>query len=322
MMLPLTSCKLQVGCPKLSAAKLQPATCNLQPAPRAAFSLVEVLVVVSLLALIVLALMDVFSSTQRAFRASVTQSDVLEGSRAAMELITSDLRGMTPSYGTNQPGVVNFGAVNFFTYANGYAYAPLEQSLPGGSIRRTNLLNYFFVLGRENTQWVGNGYIVDTTSTSPLYPLYRFHRTQNISQPPRQLFDLFLFEIQQAQWTNMSHVLDGVVHLVVRPFDPNGIWLTNGYSKFMTPPRNAYFDVPFQGEMNCYFYGNAIPAAVELQLGVIEDRALARAESLPNNVPAAPPNDRRSLYLAGQSGAVHIFRQQVNIQNVDRSAYQ
>ena len=48
------------------------------------FSLVEVLVVVSLLSLIVLALMAVFSSTQKAFRSAVTQTDVLEGGRAGM----------------------------------------------------------------------------------------------------------------------------------------------------------------------------------------------------------------------------------------------
>jgi type II secretory pathway component PulJ len=44
-----------------------------------------VLVVVSLLSLIVLALMAVFNSTQRAFRASITQTDVLEGGRATMD---------------------------------------------------------------------------------------------------------------------------------------------------------------------------------------------------------------------------------------------
>ena len=61
------------------------------------FSMVEVLVTMTLLSLIVLALMAVFNSTQAAFRASVTQTDVLEGSRAAVDLITTDLRTMTPA---------------------------------------------------------------------------------------------------------------------------------------------------------------------------------------------------------------------------------
>ena len=55
---------------------------------------------------------------------------------------------------------------------------------------------------------------------------------------------------------------------------------------------------------------------------LLEDRTLARAESLPNNAPAVPPNDRQTIYLQGQSGVVHLFRQRVSIPNVDRSAYQ
>ena len=47
------------------------------------------LVVMALLSLIVLALMAVFNSTQTAFRASVTQTDILEAGRAAMDLIAA-----------------------------------------------------------------------------------------------------------------------------------------------------------------------------------------------------------------------------------------
>ena len=49
------------------------------------------LVTLALLSLIVLALMTVFNSTQKAFRASLTQTDILESGRLAMGLITSDL---------------------------------------------------------------------------------------------------------------------------------------------------------------------------------------------------------------------------------------
>ena len=63
------------------------------------FTLIEVMVVVVLLSLIVVALMSVFSSTQTAFRASVTQTDILEGGRAAMDMIAQDLKEMAPSLG-------------------------------------------------------------------------------------------------------------------------------------------------------------------------------------------------------------------------------
>jgi type II secretory pathway pseudopilin PulG len=288
-----------------------------------AFSLVELLVVMVLLSLIVLALMTVFNTTQRAFRSSVTQSDVMEGSRAAMDLITTDLRGLTPSTGTN------YGPVNFFVLDNAYNgylalnYVPLQQSLPGSSIFRTNLLNYFFMLGRENTKWIGIGYAVNPTNTSTLYPLYRFYAETNIAASPQGLFNAFTNTVNNGQWTNMSHVMDGVVHLVVRADDPNGVWMTNGYTANQKlTAQNVWFSAPQWGEVGCYFYSNTVPAAVEIQLGVLEDRVLARAES--RGIPGQPPFlvPAQWSYLTNQSGAVHLFRQRVTIPNVDPSAYQ
>jgi type II secretory pathway pseudopilin PulG len=284
-----------------------------------AFSLVEILVVVSLLSLIVLALMAVFSTTQRAFRAAVTQSDVLEGSRAAVELMTADLRGLTPSGGGSN--YVTFGAVNFFSLANNSS--PLVQSLPGSTFSRTNLLNYFFVLGRENTKWTSTAYIVDTSSSSPLYPLYRFYAETNTANSPWTLYNLFVSQIQSAQWhTNMSHIIDGVVHLTARAYDTNGVWINNNNSlRPYTNAANAEFVYAptfanSYGEVQLFMYSNTVPAAVELELGVLEDRTRARAESLPFSSVA------QGTYLAGQSGAVHVFRQRVSIPNVDPSAYQ
>src|SRR5208282_4111864 len=82
-------------------------------APRA-FTLIELLVAITLLSLIVLALMAVFNSTQTAFRASVTQTDVLEGGRAAMDMMTSDLRQMAPSQGYYSSS--DFVTLNGFVY--------------------------------------------------------------------------------------------------------------------------------------------------------------------------------------------------------------
>jgi prepilin-type N-terminal cleavage/methylation domain-containing protein len=312
---------------------------------RRGFSLVELLITMTLLSLIVLALMAVFSSTQRAFRASVTQTDVLEGSRAAMDLISTDLRNLVPC-----DGHYNWtdGGVNFFSLDNNYpvyiynvlnnvplpslGYWPLPQSLPGSSVQRTNLLNYFFILGRENMKWTGVGYVVDVTNNSPMYPLYRFYAETDVRNNPYLLFSNFVTEVYYSKWTNMSHVLDGVVHLTARAYDKNGAWLTNGYASYYgaaswktnLPPNVFFYEPPsplYPGEVGCYFFSNAVPAAVEFELGVMEDRTMQRASSLPNDLPLAPPQDRRTLYLQGQSGHVHLFRQRVAIPNVDPSAY-
>jgi hypothetical protein len=267
--------------------------------------------------------MAVFGSTQRAFRASVTQADVLESGRATVDLITRDLRGLTPSGGVSNVPPNNYYPVNFFVVANSTFYTPLVQSLPGASIGRTNLLNYFFVLGRENTKWTGVGYVVDTapSGSGPLYPLYRFYAETNILNSPGTLYSAFADQLVNARFTNMSHLVDGVVHLTVRAFDREGRWIQNARFPYYTNALETFFLQPSHGEAQFYMFSNTLPASVELEMGILEDRALARAESLPNDVPA-PPGDRRTLYLQGQSGSVHLFRQRVSIPNFDSTAYQ
>jgi len=317
---------------------------NRQSAIANAFSMVELLVAMTLLSLIVLALMAVFNSTQQAFRSSVTQTDILEGSRAAVDLITTDLRGMTPSDGVSNyvsggNNTYSYGGVNFFSSDNSYAdcsysganliYQPMRQSLPGSDTLRANVLNYFFILGRNNQKWTGVGYVVNATNTSPLYPLYRFYAETNIAASPYGLFTDFINTINESQWTNMSHVLDGVVHLTVRAYDINGYWMTNTtqfHGPLQTTNKNIAFVLPViptrsGGEVGFYFYTNAVPAAVELQLGVIEDRTLQRVESL-GNPAGLGLSTAQSNYLAQQSGHVYLFRQRVSIPNVDPSAYQ
>jgi hypothetical protein len=271
-----------------------------------AFTLVEVLVVVVLMSFIILALMAVFNSTQAAFRASITQTDVLEGGRAAMGLIKSDFESMTPSFGN--------GAVNFSTAVVTGTNTPLVQSLTGSGYLRTNVLEEFFILTRQNTTWTGVGYLVDLTSTNYLNPLYRFSISTNVmaQNVPAMLYTNFL----TASIASMSHLMDGVVDLRVRAYDTNGLWMTNGYPfGYTSIARNVWFSGPAWGEVGFYMYSNTLPASVEIQLGVLEDRTLQRAESIPDS-------NTRSNYLAQHAGQVHLFRQRIPIRNVDPSAYQ
>ena len=298
---------------------------------RSAFSLVELLIVMTLLSLIVLALMDVFSSTQRAFRASVTQTDILEGSRAAMELMTSDLRRMSPSMDLSNrldygPGFSRYG-VNFFVTNNdnSYVYQPLIQPLTGSGASRTNLLQWFFILGRDRNKWIGTGYAVNSSATSDIYPLYRFYGETNVSLDAAVLFNNFVADVYQG-CTNMSHIMDGVVHLVVRAYDLNGTVMTNGYAFGQSPPKNIWFSPPYPpvtGEIGFAMFNNALPASVELQMAVLEDQAVKRVASrgAPGQ-PVSPAQVAQWNYLQSLSGRVHVFRQHVTIQNVDRSAYQ
>ena len=295
--------------------------CNSQFAIRnsAAFTLVEVMVVAAMLVLIVLALMTVFNGTQTAFRAGITQTDVLESGRAVSDLIKSDLEGMTPSYGVSNV------TVNFYMNTN-LGYTPLIQPLPGGTQPRSYVLENFFILTRQNRTWTGVGYVVDTSSSSPINPLYRFSMSTNVmAADPVVLFNIFTNFVATSAFTNMSHLVDGVVNLRVRAYDTNGYWMTNTteiYGGQFVTNRNVLFSAPVLGEVGFYMYSNTVPASVEMELDVLEDRTLQRAESLPNNVPVPPPLDRRTLYLQDHAGQVHVFRQRAWIRNVDPSAYQ
>ena len=301
--------------------------------PERGFTLIEILVVLVLLSLIVFALMAVFSNTQRAFRASVTQTDSLESGRAVMDLITGDLETMAPSYGVSNTFINNgqlntLEPVNFATFVKtfpAYPGSPLLQSLvgsPSGALR-TNVLEDVFILGKGNINgvpsWIATGYSVTTNlADGTLYPLYRFYMTTNASSGPWGQWGLYN-QFISFQYTNAnlwSHLMDGVVDLTVRSYDTNGVWMINGYANpsFVPVPHNVYFDQSIYGEMGSIFFGNAVPASVQVVMGTMEDHTLQHAEGL--------AGANQSNYLSNASGQVHLFTRRVWIRNLDPTAYQ
>jgi len=284
------------------------------------FTLIEIMVVVSLLSLIVLALMAVFSSTQRAFRSGVTQTDVLEGGRAAVDLIASDLHGITPSGGVAAITNMNFLVANNASYST-----PLVQPLPGSTVSRTNLLQQLFILNRQNTKWWGVGYAVASNSPDGLFALYRMEFPSggivNGTNNPTAIYSAItnFFASPSIETTNISHLINGVVNFSVRAYDQNGTWINAAnagylaYTNFVQTTNTTIVSIQ-GGEAGLAMYSNVVPAAVELNLAVVEDRALARAQSFPTFA-------SQTNYLSQQAGAVHVFRQRVIIPNVDRTAY-
>jgi prepilin-type N-terminal cleavage/methylation domain-containing protein len=286
------------------------------------FSLVEVMVVMVLLSLIVLALMAVFDSAQKAFRAGVTQTDVLESGRATIDLMAADVRTLSPSHGISNNAA---GAVNFYAGVTTFASppSPLIQPLVGGGSVRTNVLEDFFILGSGNQSgvptWYGVGYAVTTNSPdgSP-YALYRFATNYPVSADPAVLFQRD-FNNFLAHPSDYSHLMDGVVSLTVQPCDSKGYRMTGLYQweggQWVTNQNTAFLPSPY-GPASFFMFSNTLPASVEIEMGVLEDRTLQRAESLRASPPA------QANYLQQQAGAVHIFRQRVSIPNYDPSAYQ
>jgi prepilin-type N-terminal cleavage/methylation domain-containing protein len=297
---------------------------------RKAFTLVELLVVLALLSLIVFALMAVFSGTQRAFRASLTQTDTLESGRAVMDLIGEDLEAMTPSYGVSNvffsPNFQVNCPVNFMCNVNPTFIPPLYQPLIGSpdSAQRMNIIENIFILSKGNINgvpsWIATGYSINTNlPDGTLYPLYRFYMTTNLMAGNTGLTNLFTaFDKFQYTSNSWSHMMDGVVNLTMRCYDTNGMWMTNGY--YNNPPiRRFPQNVTFLGsfgytETSCFFYSNSVPASVQIVMGTLEDRTMAHAQALP----AAS----QSNYLSNVAGNVHLFSSRVWIRNLDPTAYQ
>jgi hypothetical protein len=301
------------------------------------------MVTVGLLSFIVLGLLAMFNQTQRAFKTSMTQTDVLENGRATMDMIARELEQMTPA-GT--PDYFYGGwqrATNFFAEFSPAqnplrvsAPNPLLQELPGSALARSNLLQRFFFLSKLNQDWIGTGYqVIPDDANNCIGTLYRFSTNSRTS--PVNLSSNFVWNTRLALLgnrsglpvTNLQRIADGIVHLRARAFATNGYLVISTNSAIYTnafalTPRGPYGTVrntavyslaPFDSQQGwCYFTSNAVPAYVELELGIVEPQVLRKYRSIP--IAAA-----QLQYLSNHAAQVHIFRQRIPIRNVDFSAY-
>ena len=135
--------------------------------------------------------------------------------------------------------------------------------------------------------------------------------------------------------TNFHRLADGIIHLRLTAYDPNGQRMdfnsTNSYfpsyrvlridsgnrrlglvsmanegrdANVILRQERAVPDTQFS------FMSNALPGYVELELGVLEAGALKQYESLRDAPRTA------STYLRKQAGKVHLFRQRIPIRTV------
>jgi hypothetical protein len=264
----------------------------------------------------------------------MTQSDVLEAARATSEMMAREIEQMTPS---RVPGSSNFLAEVAPPARLDAAFVPaaFTMALPGdnsgGPQYRTNVFQHFFFLTKENLQWTGIGYLVDTP-TNGYGTLYRFQSQTTNTLIPDQVRTLssnfnyaaWILYTQAGADTNLpflTRIADGIVDMRIRPYSPSGFplnatnFVLNASLRTNTLPVTP---VNLQAtDLDSFFYSNAVPAYVELEIGFLEDRALGRLKSIPNI------NGAQLQYLtsANRSAQVHIFRQRIPIRNADLSAY-
>jgi hypothetical protein len=313
-------------------------------APARAFSLIELMVTIGLLTFIILGLLLMFNQTQRAFRIGMTQTDVLESGRATMDMVSRELEQMSPSeFPDLISGNVRYRATNFFvepsttfyTYNSPAPFSwakPLVQELPGNNLPRTNLVQRFFFLSKLNQDWIGTGYeVVPDDANQCVGTLYRYAATNYPRGNVLTLSSQFL----STPVTNRSRIADGIVHLRLRAFANNGrLITTNSFAgtngMYQVRLNGPYTNIPNTIVYNsmaplysspvdlqqaaCYFTSNALPAYLELELGILETQILQKYRSI--GLPSAAQQ-----YLSNHVAQVHLFRQRIPIRNVDLSAY-
>lgn len=294
---------------------------------RRAFSLVELLTAVSITVVIIFALYAMFNQTQKALRANVTQVDVLESGRAAMEMMCRELEQMSAS----EIG----GATNVFvqkTPSPLLSSTILLKDLDGNRNLRLSFLQEIFFLRRITNNWQGIAYVVGGANNG-VGTLYRYETSTNYRRFTYYNLTSNYFRLN-INSTNLVRVMDGVVHLQFTAYDSNGrpiveytpngglYRITTNYNAIRNP---AVRPQPFwtnnlilvdqlaatKPVTKFAFLSNALPASIEVELGVLEPATYKQFQAM-----QAGPASVAQSYLSKQAGKVHLFRQRIPIRTV------
>lgn len=275
----------------------------------AGMTIMEMMVAMSILVIIVVGLLNMFSYTQRALRASTTQTDVMETGRAVMDLM---MREIPQAKAVNLPlnqvyyfyGFPISNSVNFYAITNtsNGLFPPLSQRRAGGAPDINYDIEDLFFTYNINRQWFGIGYFVNITNNSGVGTLYRYLCMTN-HNGARELFKDFMREKSLFQnnprltGTDKTHrVADGIVHFEIHCYDRNGEIYQDNISSNIVKLSNF-----------ALFMGNALPYSVEVVLGVLEPPVLDQIAGMPGASVRAFLEDER------RAGRVHIFRQKIPV---------
>jgi hypothetical protein len=173
-----------------------------------------------------------------------------------------------------------------------------------------------FFLTKPGKYWEQFGYVVlphrSLNVPQPVGTLYRIALSNHVSNfTSNSLSELYLSNRSDLflYGTNVlfQKVTDGVVHFRVRVLDARGIQhsLTNVVSTNVSMKLEDRWPT-VRPELRYAFLEDTLPAAVEIELGILEPQAMGRLNSLPNPTLAAE-------FLSKQSGRLHVFEQRIPI---------
>lgn len=260
---------------------------------RRAFSVLELMVAVSLLALIVVALLAMFNQTQKAFRGGMAQTDVMESGRIAMQFLTREMQQITPT--------LEAGAMNLMMWTPTTRIPPSSiMNLPNNQARDNRLQDITF-LTRFNDEWMATAYRI-SNAVDGAGALYRWTRTytNGVSLDTLSNFCWIATTVPAPTETgppdtSMQFIADGVVHLAAYPFTTNGVAMTNG-------------PIIVGNMIRGYGYAERqLPAFLDLELGVLEQKTISQFN--------ARAKGTRVPWLTDQANRMHLFIQRIPIRN-------
>jgi prepilin-type N-terminal cleavage/methylation domain-containing protein len=322
-----------------------------------AFSLIEVLLAVSIMSVIVFGLFSMFNQTQKALLATSKQVDILGSGRVAIDLLVDDIQQAQapglPLLSVLSPGTAELPHM-LGTVERRFQYQPILQKridhTPQMPSLWTNILQNVFFLTQSNQNWVAKGFFFSPNNSLVASPdtvslgfgtLFRFAapnadlQQANPAQrffPKRRLTHGLLNNLWEqynqvqtvdlTQVTNpvfnatVSPLIEGVVHFKLQPIDSDGrpmLYYTN-YNAASSAINLAYPQTILEreetsvgvllGQTRYRFYGDSLPAFMELELGVLDPEVLVRVKSMPNL-------DAARQFLEDKPEAVHLFRRMI-----------
>jgi len=216
-----------------------------------AFTLLELMVAVSVMTLVIYTLYALFNQTQIALRKNAAQVDVNEGGRAAMEMIVRELSQMETS---GYPAITD--PRTLLTYSGSKSFH--SRITPGNSALllayqsdaltpegddedlaegfRTNILQDFTFTGRGDSGFFVTSYrVIGAADGIGTLARYRTNGTLRVTAPGQallnktELFNRFFFDPTVSATNSLFEpIVAGVIHFRISPYDQLGRPLGHG----------------------------------------------------------------------------------------------
>ncbi|MDP7048740.1 MAG: prepilin-type N-terminal cleavage/methylation domain-containing protein [Verrucomicrobiota bacterium] len=316
-----------------------------------AFTLLELMVAVSVMTLVIYTLYALFNQTQMALRKNAAQVDVNEAGRAAMEMIVRELSQMEVS---GYPAIID--PRTLLTYSGSKSFhsriTPGNTSLllayqsdaltPEGDDDdlqqgfRTNILQDFTFTGRGDSGFFVTSYrVVGATNGIGTLARYQTNGTLRVAVPGQarfnktEVFNRYFFDtIIYAPSDKFEPIADGVIHLRISPYDRLGRPLGHG-SLYYDPlglnleRRGAAGQALFPVATNLPVDGTLMEdhdGQSQVQFyGALPDYfdlEMAVVEPQVLKQVRALPKAAQANYLGRQIGKVTLFRQRIPIRDM------